>query len=108
VAISPSHPQLETRIDPSPHTCTALLVDRLLAGRYSSWAIAGAFGDNLDEVARSRAGEIGLDADAIRSLHEIGLLLNYNSYGASLADLFVHPADLFSEALRLRSAVFLS
>ena len=96
----PISPQLETCIDPSPHTCTALLVDRLLAGRYIPWAIAGAFGDNLDEVARTRAGEIGLDADAIRTLHEIGLLLNYNSYGASLADLFVHPADLFGEAIR--------
>jgi hypothetical protein len=96
----PDLPRLETHIDPSPHTCTAMLVDRLLAGRYSPWAIAGAFGDNLHEVALSRSGEIGLDAIAIQSLQEIGLLLNYNSYGASLADLFVHPADLFGEAIR--------
>jgi hypothetical protein len=96
----PASSRLDARIDPSPDLCTALLVDRMLAGQYSSWAIAGAFGDNLDEVASTHGEEIGLDADATRSLHEVGLLLNYNGYGSSLSDLFVHPADLFTEALR--------
>lgn len=96
----PDSSGLDARIDPSPHVCTALLVDRMLAGQFSSWAITGAFGDNLNEVASTHAEETGLDADAIRRLHEVGLLLNYNGYGSSLSDLFVHPADLFAEALR--------
>ncbi len=98
--VLPVSPRLDAHIDPSSDVCTALLVDRMLAGQYSSWAIAGAFGDNLDEVALTLAERKGLDAATIRSLHEVGLLLNYNGYGSSLSDLLVDPADLFAEALR--------
>ncbi|MBM9536063.1 acetyltransferase [Desulfobulbus alkaliphilus] len=96
----PVSSRFDARIDPSPRVCTALLVDRMLSGQQSSWAIAGAFGDNLDEIASAHAKETGLDAEATRSLHEIGLLLNYNGYGSTLSDLLVHPADLFIEALQ--------
>ena len=95
----PASSRLDARIDLSPLVCTALLVDRMLAGQYSSWAIAGAFGDNLDEIASTYAEENGFNAETIRSLHEVGLLLNYNGYGSSLNDLLAHPADLFAEAL---------
>ena len=30
---------LTAYIDPSPHTCTSLIVDRLLAGRFRPWAL---------------------------------------------------------------------
>lgn len=96
----PTSSRLTAHIDASPNVCTALLVDRMLAGQYGSWAITGAFGDNLDEVASTHAEATGLDAAATRRLHEVGRLLNYNGYGASLSDLLVHPADLFAEALR--------
>jgi len=88
---------LEAHIDPSPHLCTALIIDRLLAGKFRTWAIAGAFGDNLDERANAFAEAINLQAEEIQKLREIGLLLNYNGYGFSIEDLLVHPADLFHE-----------
>jgi len=91
---------LEAHIAPSPHLCTALIVDRLLAGKFRTWAIAGAFGDNLDEVASAYAGAINLQAEELQKLREIGLLLNYNGYGFSIEDLQVHPADLFREVQR--------
>jgi len=94
------HDLLEKHLDPSPGTCTSLIVDRLLAGAHRLWAIAGAFGDNLDESARRYARALGLTAHEQETLKEIGLLLNYNGYGLSEEDLLIHPADLFRELHR--------
>ncbi len=88
---------LKAHIDPSPHLCTSLIIDRLLAGKFRTWAITGAFGDNLDEVAGEYARAINLQTAEIQKLREIGLLLNYNGYGFSIEDLLVHPSDLFRE-----------
>ena len=93
----PATGSLEAHIDPSPLTCTSLIIDRLLNGAYRPWAIAGAFGDNLDEVAFRLADALGLDPDQKQMLKEIGRLLNYNGYGLEVEDLLVHPADLFRE-----------
>ena len=98
----PRHGLLETHLDPSPHVCTSLIVDRLLAGAHAPWAIAGAFGDNLDERARRYADALGLAADEQEMLREIGTLLNYNGYGLSEEDLLIHPADLFGEVRQFR------
>ncbi|WP_028584119.1 DHH family phosphoesterase [Desulfogranum mediterraneum] len=93
----PDSPALEVRIDPSEQTCTSLLVDTLLGGQHTTWALAGAFGDNLDEVAAERGRKIGLNSDQLECLREIGQLLNYNGYGFSTEDLLIHPAELFRE-----------
>ena len=96
----PIHPALISHIDPSPLLCTSLIIDQLLGGRYRPWAIVGAFGDNLDEVATALAAESHLGAKEIELLKEIGRLLNYNGYGMSEADLHLHPAALFAEVHR--------
>lgn len=93
----PATGSLEAHIDPSPLTCTSLIIDRLLEGTYRPWAIAGAFGDNLDEVAHKLADTLGLAPEQKQMLKEIGRLLNYNGYGLEVEDLLVHPADLFRE-----------
>jgi hypothetical protein len=86
---------LEHHIEPSAETCTSLIVNHLLDGRYSRWAICGAFGDNLDEQANLLAVEAGIGEEEIKTLQEIGELFNYNGYGARLEDLLFHPADLY-------------
>lgn len=91
---------LHAYIETSPFVCTSLIIDSLLAGAYRSWAIVGAFGDNLDEVALEHADTIELGEDATRILKEIGMLLNYNGYGMTVDDLLIHPADLFREVNR--------
>jgi hypothetical protein len=91
----PQTPALTTHIDPSPDTCTSLIVDSLLHGQWRKWAITGAFGDNLHEAAHNAARSLSLSPDAMRQLQELGELLNYNGYGAALADLHFHPADLY-------------
>jgi hypothetical protein len=96
----PASSLLEAHIDPSPRLCTSLIIDTLLDGRFRPWAIVGAFGDNLDEVATSHGQSLGLSSDDRQTLREIGLLLNYNGYGFAIEDLLVHPADLFTEVHR--------
>jgi len=91
----PSSKNLTTHLDPSPITCTALIVDKLLNGKYRSWAIAAAFGDNLHDSAEKAATTLKLTQKQLGSLQEIGELLNYNGYGASLSDLHFTPHALF-------------
>ena len=91
---------LEAHLDPSPLVCTSLIIDGLLAGKYRSWAIAGAFGDNLDDVATRLAATLDLAEQDIASLREVGRLLNYNGYGMAESDLLMHPAELFLEVSR--------
>lgn len=91
----PDHPRLETHINRSAEWCTSLLVDRYLEGRQRAWAVVGAFGDNLDEPARAAAESLELSPWALEALRELGILLNYNGYGATLADLHFHPVALY-------------
>lgn len=91
----PESDQLEALIDPAPNVCTSILVDRYLEGRFTPWAVTGAFGDNLDASARALARPLGLDADRLALLRNLGIYVNYNGYGASIADLHFPPAELF-------------
>jgi hypothetical protein len=97
--ILPTHPRLELHIEPASDTCTSLLVDRVLGGRYARWALVGAYGDNLRAVADARSSALGLDAARAAALAELGEALNYNAYGETAADVLIHPRDLY---LRLR------
>lgn len=91
----PVHPNFHATIDTAVEVCTSLLVDRELGGRYRPWAVAAAFGDNLHEAARRAAEPLGLEANQLEALRELGECLNYNGYGDSLEDLHFHPADLY-------------
>jgi len=93
----PSSQNLEAHIDPQPQTCTSIIVDTLLHGKWKLWAIVGAFGDNLDETALRLADSLSLDPQRVGILQETGILLNYNGYGASLDDLFYHPDELYRQ-----------
>jgi hypothetical protein len=90
----PDHPRLEAHIDESADVCTSILVDRHLGGRYRSWAVVAAFGDNLPGPARVLAAEAGLTDDVMTDLQKLGVCLNYNAYGDSVEDLHFHPAEL--------------
>jgi hypothetical protein len=96
----PKHPGLEPHLDLSPEVCTSLLVDRALDGRFRRWAIVGLFGDSLDDVARPLCAPAGLDAAASERLKELGVAINYNAYGETIADLHVPPVDLAEEMAR--------
>ncbi|MFL6580540.1 MAG: DHH family phosphoesterase [Burkholderiales bacterium] len=95
----PDHPLLEPHIDVSADTCTSLIVDQYLSGSHRMWAIVAAFGDNLPAQAYAVAAELGLGKGDIETLKDLGENLNYNAYGANLAELHFHPATLY---LRMR------
>lgn len=95
----PSHPRFAALIDPSPSVCTSVLVARYLGARRRDWAIVGAFGDNLDETARSIATGLGFSSEEMMLLKQLGIALNYNAYGECEADLHFPPAELH---LRMR------
>jgi len=91
----PTGSGLTAHLDPNPEVCTSLIIDHLLGGRYRLWAIVAAFGDNLHAAAHQAADALGLAADKIVRLRELGELLNYNGYGETVADLHFHPRDLY-------------
>jgi hypothetical protein len=96
----PAHPNLDAHIDLDPKLCTSLLVDRYLEGRFRTWAVTGAFGDSLVEEGRALAANAGLTPAAADRLAALGVAINYNAYGESIADLHVPPAELAEEMLR--------
>jgi len=91
----PDHRNLAVMIDTSPDICTSLLVNRYLGGKYTIWAVIGAFGDNLHEAAYEAAKPLGLKPQQLDTLRELGECINYNSYGESVEDLNFHPAELY-------------
>ncbi|MEP1230837.1 MAG: DHH family phosphoesterase [Litorimonas sp.] len=88
----PVHPNLNAVIDTSPEICTAMLIDEALDGDYRAWAVTAAFGDNFPKLAHTKAKGHDLPLPALKRL---GMLINYNGYGASLEDLHFNPAELY-------------
>ncbi|WBA17111.1 DHH family phosphoesterase [Salinivibrio kushneri] len=86
-------------IDIDAQMCTSLLISQHLGHRYAEWAVAGIYGDNLFTTAETLANEIGLTIGQRAFLKELGTLINYNGYGATVDDLHIPPAKLFSMLL---------
>jgi single-stranded DNA-specific DHH superfamily exonuclease len=91
----PSHRGLQAVLDTSAGICTSMLVDRHLGGRFRAWAVAGAFGDGLDQAALNLGAAMALGAADLEKLRELGRSLNYNAYGETEDDLLVPPAKLY-------------
>jgi len=92
----PAHPSLDAHIDTSPATCTGLIVDRWLGGRFRIWAIVAAFGDNFAQEAGKLAQGLSLSAAQTAALQKLGECINYNAYGDNEDDLVMHPAELYT------------
>lgn len=96
----PDHPLLETHINLATDTCTCLLMDEYLGGQYRGWAIVGAYGDNLNEIADALGTGLGLSMAQRRQLKTLGESINYNAYGDSEQDAYIAPADLYQILIR--------
>ncbi len=99
----PEHKHLKTLIETNSDTCTSLLVNDYLEGKFHEWAIVAAFGDNLFEVATKSAYPLSLSNNQLEQLKMLGICINYNSYGSSLADLHFAPDLLYQELQRYSS-----
>lgn len=93
----PQHPNLTALIDTDANTCTSLLVDHYLQGKYRAWAVTAAFGDNLLDSAQLAAKSLCLSEESLKKLHDLGICINYNGYGGSIEDLHFAPESLFAE-----------
>ncbi|MSQ19812.1 MAG: acetyltransferase [Betaproteobacteria bacterium] len=91
----PAHANLEAHIDTAADVCTSVIVDRALQGRYRAWAITAAFGDNLLATAERLSDAQSLSLTERATLRTLGEAINYNAYGETVADLHIHPADLY-------------
>jgi hypothetical protein len=91
----PAHPGLEVHIETLPDKGTSLLVDEYLGGAQRAWAVVGTYGDNFDEAAARAAAPLALAEGDLALLRELGILINYNGYGATVEDLHFPPAALF-------------
>lgn len=91
----PQHSDFAAHIDTDPETCTSLIVNSHLRGRFRLWAIAAAYGDNLAPSAEHLANETLLSPTQRAELRLLGEAVNYNAYGDSEADVRIHPAALY-------------
>jgi hypothetical protein len=94
----PESKHLVSLLDTDANTCTSLLVNKHLDGEFESWAIAAAFGDNMEASAEALAKN-NLTQTEQSLLKELGVYINYNGYGRSVDDLHFHPADLVNKLL---------
>lgn len=99
----PEHPRLKAIIDTSPTTCTSLLVDKYLKGKYKKWAIVAAFGDNITKSAFKEAETLSLSHTKKEQLKKLGICINYNGYGSNLSDLHFKPDQLYWEMSKYKS-----
>lgn len=90
----PKSKYFEYYINTRPTICTSLLVSKYFADQYLEWAIVGAYGDNLIEVADKEFARVGKTMQQRKQLHQLGKLINYNGYGLNIDDLHFDPADL--------------
>jgi len=98
------HDRLTAVINTSANVCTSLLINQHLKDEFLEWAVVGTFGDNLKKSAHGMAKFLELDSAKLEQLENLGIYLNYNGYGASLDDLYFHPADLFRHTSQHSSA----
>jgi len=95
----PEAENLDAHIDTDAETCTGLLVNKYLDGAHLRWAVTAAYGDNLHKAAQAAAAPLKLSQEELAQLEELGTLLNYNGYGATVDDLFFAPDELFKTLL---------
>jgi len=91
----PEHPNFTATIEFDRQTCTSILVDQELGGRFRRWAIAAAYGDNLRASAQRLADTLALPLEECEGLRRFGVLINYNAYGGSDDDVHLHPAAVY-------------
>ncbi len=101
----PEHKNLQTIINRDADICTSLLINDYLEGKYREWAVTAAFGDNLFESAKQAAFPLSLSGNQLQQLKTLGICINYNSYGASIADLHFAP-DLLYQKLQAYASPF--
>ena len=93
------HPNITYHINTEPNISTGLIVNSYVKGQNRLWSIATAFGDNHIDLAIKMAKNEGLTEEQLLTLKQIGFVVNYNSYGQTVEDLFFSP-EIIAEAAK--------
>lgn len=101
----PIHPNLTALIDTSSETCTSLIINQYLQGKFPLWAITAAFGDNLQGSAAALADKLNISSTTVNQLKKLGTYINYNGYGSCVEDLHFSPAKLYQAMVNYRSPI---
>ncbi len=88
------HPNITYHINTEPNVSTGLIVNSHVGGQNCLWSIATAFGDNHMDLAMNMAKSENLSGEQTTLLKQIGLVVNYNSYGQTAGDLFFPPEEI--------------
>jgi len=94
----PDEANLTAIINVAPEVSTSALMHGHLGGVAGGWAVVGCYGDNLDATAERIAGTLTEVGDLER-WKALGVLINYNAYGARIEDLHFPPDVLFQRLL---------
>ena len=100
------HPNITYHINTEPNISTGLIVNSHVNGQNQLWSIATAFGDNHLDLAMSMAKSESLSDEQVLILKQIGLVVNYNSYGQTIEDLFYSPEEIAEAARACGSDIF--
>ena len=100
------HPNIIYHINTEPNVSTGLIVNSHVSGKNRLWSIATAFGDNHMDLAMNMAKSENLNEEQITLLKQIGLVVNYNSYGQTVDDLFFPPEEIAGAAKACDSDIF--
>ncbi|MEC8996876.1 MAG: DHH family phosphoesterase [Candidatus Thermoplasmatota archaeon] len=88
------HPNITYHINTEPNVSTGLIVNSHVGGQNCLWSIATAFGDNHMDLAMNMTKSENLSGEQTTLLKQIGLVVNYNSYGQTAGDLFFPPEEI--------------
>ena len=100
------HPNITYNINTEPNISTGLIVNSHVNGQNRLWSIATAFGDNHLDLAMNMAKSESLSDEQVLILKQIGLVVNYNSYGQTIEDLFYSPEEIAEAARACGSDIF--
>ena len=100
------HPNMTYHINTEPNVSTGLIVNSYVGGKNRLWSIATAFGDNHMDLAMNMAKSENLSEEQITVLKQIGLVVNYNSYGQTVEDLFYSPEEIAEAVKACGSDIF--
>ena len=89
----PNNRNFKPVLNTDPKVNTTWLVSNYQK-KFTPWTVAGLFGDNMTKTALNIGQIIDLNNEQIELLKDFGELLNYNSYGEKLADLFFPPVEI--------------
>ena len=100
------HHNITYHINTEPNVSTGLIVNSHVNGKNRLWSVATAFGDNHMDLAMNMAKSENLSEEQTTLLKQIGLVVNYNSYGQTVEDLFFSPEEIAKAVKACGSDVF--